>query len=154
MPFWSKKNRTLIKEPEPLVITKTTSVEVTHQQKTDNNPTDTEELPQCDSFLFEHTQVRRPKHGSSATSITTEHRVPQGKDRDIQISYPKPLRKATSVPGSLREQIKPSSLEGKAKYAINRATHKLYSSSSFPPVFESDEVNTVSLAPLNEGNFS
>lgn len=62
MPFWSsKKNKAPIKEPERLVITRTTSVEVTYEHKTDSNPTDTEELPQCHSFLFEQTQVRRPQ---------------------------------------------------------------------------------------------
>jgi hypothetical protein len=137
MPFWSsKKNKAPVKEPERLVITITTTIEVTYEQRADNNPTSTEELPQFDSFLFEQTQVRRPKHGSSASLITAEHQAPQKIDRGLQVSYSKPLRKAASAPGSLREQLKPSSLEGKAKYAINRATHKLSSQRSFPPSFD------------------
>ena len=137
MPFWSSKNnKAPVKKPERLVITVTTSIEVTYEQRADNNPTATEELPQCDSFLFEQTQGRKPKHGSSTSLITAEHQAPQGKDRGLQVSYPKPLRKAASAPGSLREPLKPSSLEGKAKYAFNRATHKLSSKRSFPPGFD------------------
>jgi hypothetical protein len=112
MPFWTKKSKKA-KEPERLIITKTTTIEITYEDRPVEDNT-----AQTDEFQFERQQVYAPSRGSSSVTITAGHQNTSPKNQDS--SKPQLVRIPTGASAEIEEEPKSSTLECKAKKALNR----------------------------------
>jgi hypothetical protein len=112
MPFWKKKSKKG-KELGRLIITKTTTVEITYEDRpVEDNTT------QTDEFQFERQQVYTPSRGSSWVTITAGHHNPPAEEQGP--SKPQSVRIPTGASADIEEEPKPFTLECKAKKALNR----------------------------------